>query len=100
MLVLIDLSKPPRRALIFNCTSGRSGLSFMTTLLKNMTTQLEKHNQEWIMKEHPGFFDVVIFCTNVTYADGHFKGGMSKRFTVIHFQLELLLTSAMQISPP
>jgi len=25
------------------------------------------------------FFDHVIFCTNVTYADGHFKGGKFKQ---------------------
>jgi hypothetical protein len=27
------------------------------------------------------FFDHVIFCTNVTYADGHFKGGRLSVFS-------------------
>jgi len=27
---------------------------------------------------HPGFFDVVIFCTNVTHADGHSKGDLTE----------------------
>lgn len=30
-------------------------------------------------EEASRFFDQVIFCSNVTYADGHFKGGMWPR---------------------
>lgn len=66
-----------KRALIFNCTSGRSGMSFVTTLLENIAAQLEKHGYTSLVVGHPGFFDAAIFCTNVTYADGNFKGGES-----------------------
>lgn len=81
-LALTDFSASPKRALIFNCTSGRSGLSFLSTLLESTSSQLEKYQQTPILHEHPGFFDLVIFCTNVTYADGHFKGGMSIYITM------------------
>lgn len=69
------LSSHPKRILIFNCTSGRSAVAFINTLLENIAAQLEKHGLTSILADHPGLFDAVIFCTNVTYADGHFKGG-------------------------
>jgi hypothetical protein len=62
----------PIRVLIFNCTHGRSGTSFLETVLAKVATQLQLHGSA----EAPhAFFDKVVFCTNVTYADGHFKGG-------------------------
>ncbi|KAF8323781.1 FolC bifunctional protein [Clavulina sp. PMI_390] len=67
----------PQRVLIFNCTSGRSGLTFINTLLENIAAQLEKHASTSLLADHPGFFDTVIFCTNVTYADGKFKGDLT-----------------------
>ncbi|KAG6833899.1 hypothetical protein H0H87_007910 [Tephrocybe sp. NHM501043] len=64
----------PVRVLIFNCTSGRSGSSFLGTLHSGITAQLSLHKSD----ETPNqFFDYVIFCTNVTYADGHFKGDLT-----------------------
>jgi len=63
-----------KRVLIFNCTSGRSGGSFLGSMIKNATERLELHKSE---ETSDTFFDTVIFCTNVTYADGHFKGGAS-----------------------
>lgn len=55
------------------------------------------------------FFDHVIFCTNVTYADGHFKGGrlsvfsetyrlvtFSKDLTTVAVPTEALTTLAVQ----
>jgi len=62
----------PTRILIFNCTSGRSGSSFLSSIRATIPEQL------WISHPSEGadsFFDHVIFCTNVTYADGKFKGG-------------------------
>jgi folylpolyglutamate synthase len=52
---------------------GRSlGASFLGSMLKNTAEQLELYKSE---ETSSGFFDTVIFCTNITYADGHFKGG-------------------------
>lgn len=50
------------RALIFNCTSGRSGLSLLGTLLSSLSSQPFQH---------------VIFCTNTTYSTGASSGGAS-----------------------
>ncbi|KAF9268119.1 FolC bifunctional protein [Marasmius fiardii PR-910] len=62
------------RILIFNCTSGRSGPSFLSTIHDTAFVQL-KHGETGINAQ--GFFDRVIFCTNVTYADGKFKGDLT-----------------------
>ncbi len=62
------------RVLIFNCTSGRTGNAFLAAMLTRATEQLRKHGRS---EEAGALFDQVIFCTNVTYADGHFKGGTS-----------------------
>ena len=59
--------------LIFNCTSGRSGKTFLGAMLARATEQLQKHGRS---EEAGALFDQVIFCANVTYADGTFKGGM------------------------
>lgn len=61
------------RVLIFNCTSGRSGHSFLATMHAKLIFQLKSYGKQ---EDVDSFFDHVIFCTNVTYADGHFKGGM------------------------
>jgi hypothetical protein len=62
----------PIRVLIFNCTHGRSGTSFLETVLAKVATQLQLHGSAEVPH---AFFDEAVFCTNVTYADGHFKGG-------------------------
>ncbi|KAG6821585.1 hypothetical protein H0H93_000094 [Arthromyces matolae] len=64
----------PLRVLVFNCTSGRSGTSFLGTIHSETAAQICLH------KSHDTadiFFDHVIFCANVTYADGHFKGDLT-----------------------
>lgn len=61
------------RVLVFNCTSGRSGASFLSSMHSTISTQLDLHRRT---ETSESFFTHVIFCTNVTYADGHFKGGM------------------------
>lgn len=66
----------PQRILIFNCTSGRSGSSFLGSMLAKAATQLQLHQSNEVSD---GLFDHVIFCTNVTYADGGFKSGASAR---------------------
>jgi hypothetical protein len=74
----------PNRILVFNCTHGRSGPTFLETVLAKTAAQLQVHGSE----EAPHtFFDKVVFCSNVTYADGHFKGGK------IGFSLRLPLGS-------
>lgn len=65
--------KGGKRALIFNCTSGRSGESFLETMLKIAAEQLQLYGSE---ETSDALFDAAIFCTNITYADGHFKGGV------------------------
>ncbi|KAG6911229.1 hypothetical protein DXG01_003096 [Tephrocybe rancida] len=64
----------PVRVLIFNCTSGRSGASFLKTVHSGIAAQIESHKTD---DTADLFFDHVIFCTNVTYADGHFKGDLT-----------------------
>ena len=62
------------RLLIFNCTSGRTGNAFLAAMLARTAEQLKEHGRA---EEAGALFDQVIFCANVTYADGNFKGGTS-----------------------
>jgi folylpolyglutamate synthase len=59
-----------KRVLIFNCTSGRSGHGLLKALLDAGRRALG--DGEDVMSR---WFDKVVFCTNVTYTDGGFKGG-------------------------
>jgi len=71
-----DESLRPTRILIFNCTSGRSGASFLGMMFTRLSSQLKLHNRE----EDPAqFFDRVIFCANVTYSSGNFKGDLASK---------------------
>ncbi|KAH8999222.1 Mur ligase [Lactarius akahatsu] len=55
-------------------TRGRSGQSFLGVVLEKIAAQLQLHGSS----ESPDtFFDKVVFCANVTYADGHFKGDLT-----------------------
>ncbi len=56
-----------KRVLIFNCTSERSA----PALLKALLTR----GKEGSASELGETFDHVVFCANVTYIDGGFKGG-------------------------
>ncbi|KAL1722398.1 Mur ligase [Schizophyllum commune] len=67
----------PTRVLIFNCTSGRAGPSFLCTMLGKVFAQLKLHQREG--ESLSTFFDHVIFCANVTYADGGFKGDLTTK---------------------
>ena len=60
------------RVLIFNCTSGRTGNVFLEAMLASTAEHLKKHRRT---EEAGALFDQVVFCANVTYADGNFKGG-------------------------
>ena len=55
----------PLRVLIFNCTGGRYGATFLAVIKESIVS----------IRGDAAFFDHVIFCTNVTYANGDFKGG-------------------------
>ncbi|KAG5341925.1 hypothetical protein C0989_006768 [Termitomyces sp. Mn162] len=68
------LPETPLRVLVFNCTNGRSGSSFLGTVHSRIAAQIELHKSN---DDADLFFDHVIFCTNVTYADGHFKGDLT-----------------------
>jgi len=69
-------SKGTTRVLVFNCTSGRSGASFLQSMMAKASDQLKLYERE---EEPRTLFDHVIFCTNVTYADGGFKGDLITR---------------------
>jgi len=60
--------------LVFNCSGGRAGESLLGSLLdagaKELGVSLEELGKS---------FDTVIFCTNVTYVDGNFKGDLTSK---------------------
>jgi folylpolyglutamate synthase len=58
------------KVLIFNCSGGRAGESLLSAMLDAGA----KASNKTVEELGKGFASVV-FCTNVTYADGHFKGG-------------------------
>lgn len=60
-----------KRVLVFNCTSGRSGHGLLKALL-DAGRRTVGAGEEDVMSR---WFDKVVFCTNVTYTDGGFKGG-------------------------
>ncbi|TFK55902.1 FolC bifunctional protein [Heliocybe sulcata] len=62
------------RALIFNCTGGRTGSALLGTMLAKIGEQLKAHSSD---KDGSNFFDHVIFCTNVTYSSGTFKSDLT-----------------------
>ncbi|KZW04125.1 FolC bifunctional protein [Exidia glandulosa HHB12029] len=70
-----DAAPNTLRVLIFNCTSGRSGKAFLSTMFKTVAAQLSSYPPQSAITD---LFDRVIFSTNVTYADGHFKGDLTK----------------------
>lgn len=72
----------PLRILIFNCTNGRSGEIFLGTMFSQIETQLSAFQSP---ENASHFFDQVIFCSNVTYIDGHFKGGESPECALLRF---------------
>ncbi|KAH8920519.1 FolC bifunctional protein [Atractiella rhizophila] len=61
-----------KRVLIFNCTSGRSGESLLDSFLTTAAGVAFEDGKKTLDR----FFDNVIFCTNVTYKDGGFKGDL------------------------
>ncbi|GAA6006148.1 hypothetical protein JCM11491_002049 [Sporobolomyces phaffii] len=68
------------RTLVFNCTSGRSGLSLLGTLLESLPDATSGPPQP---------FDHVIFCTNTTYSSGTSKGDLTSNAYHAH-ELESL----------
>ena len=60
--------------LVFNCTSGRAGGDFLRAMLAKAAERLRASASASGLDEKT-LFDRVIFCANVTYADGGFKGG-------------------------
>lgn len=69
--------------LVFNCSGGRTGQVLLTALLESGARTAGES-----VKELGKRFQAVVFCTNVTYTDGHFKGGEWCRWDpTIHSQL-------------
>ena len=75
-LIAVAHRKQRARVLVFNCTSGRSGGDFLGAMLAKAAPRMAEFAQDLGLDEKT-LFDRVIFCTNVTYADGGFKGGTS-----------------------
>jgi len=73
-LSLDPASRSFKRTLIFNTGGGRAGPSFLEAIYKQITVQLSENQSS---EDPTTFFDRVIFCTNVTYADGGFKGDLT-----------------------
>lgn len=76
-MLTVGISSPvpeeqPIRVLIFNCTSGRSGDEFLAAILQKTEERLTQFGSSETKED---FFAKVIFCSNVTYASGNFKGG-------------------------
>lgn len=88
-------SKGPSRVLLFNCTSGRSGSTFLSTMLATAGAQLKIHGRA---EDPQALFDHVIFCANVTYADGGFKGGASPLVSTT-FRTSLTVAQTWQPAP-
>ncbi|KAF8640094.1 hypothetical protein AX17_001332 [Amanita inopinata Kibby_2008] len=63
------------RILIFNCTHGRSGPSLLAAMHESVSEQLALFNRCY---DVGSLFNRVIFCTNVTFADGHSKGDLTE----------------------
>ncbi|KAI5452452.1 Folylpolyglutamate synthetase [Naganishia albida] len=64
-----------KRVLIFNCTSGRSGHGLLKALLDAGRRALGADDEDAMGR----WFDKVVFCTNVTYTDGGFKGDLTSK---------------------
>jgi len=60
-------SKPRRKILIFNCTSGRKACDLLQGLVNPLLTE---------HKTGDDFFDQVIITSNTTYANGKFKSDL------------------------
>jgi folylpolyglutamate synthase len=58
--------------LIFNCSGGRAAETLLASLLEAGAETSGK-----TLEELGAGFEEVVFCTNVTFADGGFKGGTS-----------------------
>ncbi|KAF8914042.1 Mur ligase [Gymnopilus junonius] len=76
-LPLVSEPQNVSRFLVFNCTSGRSGETFLNAIAESIRSQLAVNKMD--VTNVATFFDHVIFCTNVTYADGHFKGDLTTK---------------------
>jgi len=70
--------KKPIRVLVFNITHGRSGASFLAIIEATQVAQLTLHGRD---EDSQTFFDRVIFCTNVTYANGAWKKDLTATST-------------------
>ncbi|EIN10312.1 FolC bifunctional protein [Punctularia strigosozonata HHB-11173 SS5] len=90
-LPLYESAPRPMRVLVFNCTAGRSGPALLGGMLEKTASQLQIHHvdKEAAAEDLEGtddddldpnkFFDHVIFCSNVTYADGGYKGDLTSK---------------------
>jgi folylpolyglutamate synthase len=74
--------------LIFNCSGGRAGESLLGSLLEAGAKTVGVEREELGAR-----FDSVVFCTNVTYTSGGFKGGEFRVLCCTRRRLTIDLTS-------
>ncbi|ORY22822.1 Mur ligase [Naematelia encephala] len=77
--------------LIFNCSGGRAGESLLGSLL-----DAGAKTSGGTREELGAGFDTVIFCTNVTYVDGNFKGDLTSKAIDPNDLSQLLTQTALR----
>jgi folylpolyglutamate synthase len=80
--------------LIFNCSGGRAAETLLASLLEAGAETSGK-----TLEELGAGFEEVVFCTNVTFADGGFKGGTSL-FTYSSCLFLVTLPIFLPVVPP
>lgn len=86
------------RVLIFNCTSGRSGLSLLGALTSSLSPPNASKPTTTNNKQQP--FKHVIFCTNTTFASGSSKGGEHARSREILLKQHSKTSCLARLIPP
>lgn len=89
------------RVLIFNCTSGRSGLSLLGALTSSLSSSDASKPTTTNKQQQQQPFKHVIFCTNTTFASGSSKGGEHARPREILLKQNLMKISCLaRLIPP
>ncbi|KAF5363480.1 hypothetical protein D9756_000501 [Leucocoprinus leucothites] len=90
---------PAKRVLIFNCTKGRPGETFIRVINNKITAWANKN-----ARDASKFFDHVIFCTNATYANGRFKHEFTSKVMsgeeLLHLTIQNELSTAWSSTIP
>ncbi|EPQ26038.1 uncharacterized protein PFL1_06491 [Pseudozyma flocculosa PF-1] len=79
-------AKQKQRTFIFNCTNGRSAPELLTAVLSRIESDLEAQgvspssgDEGGAYPRARGFFDRVIFCTNITFSSGGWASDLASK---------------------